>query len=248
MNRICRMVTLAIVLAILLCGGCRPFWCRSDLQPTPITTPVPTTVSRGLAYGVPCKPPCWEGLVPGVSTGDDLRRTLQDLRANGQIASFNCSARACIAYYLPGVFAGHVSILLEDEVVTLISGDINFDFRVQQLVDSIGEPQMAYSLYATKGCTCQGGGDNSGESREGPIELLYLERGASFGLRVPIRQAGCVCPQAKVTMFEYFPPMSLPEYLDFTARVYGEAFPYVLELQESNYVEWHGFGPGYSRK
>lgn len=51
--------------------------------PWPTSTPILTVVEPGLAYGQPCKPPCWRGLVPGQSTREDAEQAIQQLQASG---------------------------------------------------------------------------------------------------------------------------------------------------------------------
>jgi hypothetical protein len=54
------------------------------LSPDPTIAPAPTIVDPGLAYGVPCKPPCWYRLTPGTSTRQEASQAVEQLLASGQ--------------------------------------------------------------------------------------------------------------------------------------------------------------------
>lgn len=238
-----------MLLAITLVSGCgaQPKWFPPTPDPdsTP-RAPVPTVVDRGLAYGVPCKPPCWEGLVPGVSTESEVRQTLEHLSEIGQIPEYTCSPRMCGIVGVPGVPEGWMDIHLQEGVVSRIQGDVQFDFDVQRLFDLIGEPAWVGSNGWSNNCTCEK--QDTVEPHWALVSLVYPERGAEFTLKVRQSQGGCVCPEMQVTWFEYFAPVSsLEGYLDYLQKEYapGNTTPSGLWFQEGTYVEWHGFGPGY---
>ena len=52
----------------------------TDGPPATTCTPVPTVVELGSAYGIPCKPPCWQGLIPGESTSQEVERGMERMR------------------------------------------------------------------------------------------------------------------------------------------------------------------------
>ncbi len=77
---------------------------------------------------------------------------------------------------------------------------------------------------------------------EFPIYLLYPDKGASFMLLPPVWQTGCVCPHARVSSFDYFPPMTMREFVDYMVSRNVAVFKGV---QETDLKKWRGFGPGY---
>ena len=212
----------------------------SPMPTFPPYTPEPTIVNRGLAEGFPCKPPCWEGLTPGISTEQDVRQTLQQLQDNGQIPGFNCSQRACQS--------STVMIFWDGGIVTSISGGVEFDFTAQQLIDLIGPPVAVYSV-AGSGCDMclpyTEGATHTVSLGDVPAYFFYPRLGAWFGLYVAGAEAGCMCPAMQVVGFEYLPPMTLEQLLDY---MIGSTVPALRGVEESDLVEWYGFGPGYGQE
>lgn len=236
--------SLAVAAAILLLSACQSgpgatLAGRTPRTPQQINTPPPTVINRGLAYGEPCAPPCWEGLRPGISTRNDVQQTLEQLQDRGVIPAYSCSRGGCTVTGVPGTFEGYVVVsVIEDGLVSSISGDVGFDFTAQELFDLIGEPTFAYAVTGA-GCTsCE----PVGGVFDIPIHLLYPQLGAWFLLLIGDARAGCVCPDARVIAFEYFPPMTVEEAIDYLANVrYQERV-----TQESDLIRWHGFGSGYA--
>ncbi len=186
MGRPRKVVMGVLAVGILLLGAC------GQESPTVDQTPF---VNRGLAYGEPCKPPCWEGLIPGTSTEKEVTETLARLQADGQIAWFRCTANKCVTEGVPGASAGSVDLGFQDRVLRSTSGRVYFDFSAQQLIDLIGEPTAVFQ--PTKADTSTEGhreayttcGAKLGQFTI-PTELLYPERGACFTLLVDIYSAG----------------------------------------------------------
>ena len=227
-----------VVAAITLLSACGesslPRWPTSSPR-----TPVPTLVNRGLAYGVPCKPPCWEGLLPGVSTEDEVQQTLQHLQENGEISAFRCEEGGCMVGGVPGTGDGWVSIWIEDGMAQSIQGDVAFDLSAQQVVNLIGEPRAAYVVGGGRCSTCQA----TGGQFDIPIHIFYPDLGAWFLLLTGSMQAGCICPDARVIAFEYFRPMPITETLDYLV---SHGATGLQDVPAEDLVKWHGFGSGYS--
>ena len=242
MDRRNHIIALAVTLAVGAIVACRPSPSPSPLFST--STPEPTVVDRGLAFGTPCKPPCWEELVPGVSKEDDVWHALRRLQhGSGQYPAFDCSWRGCSFAYVPYGYESSVFLDIEDKTLRHISGGVNFSFDAQQLIDLLGEPTATLPVVDPgKNCTCENDGKGPGKQMEVPVYLLYPDKGASFMLLPPVWQAGCICPHARVSRFDYFPPMSMREFLDYMVSRYMAAFNGV---QEADLKKWHGFGPGY---
>jgi hypothetical protein len=94
-----QIASVALFVLISVCGGC------SSVQPTAATvqptcmphgcytpgswTPVPTVVDRGLSYGDPCDPPCWERITPGVSSADSVVGIFDKLTGEGRLESYS---------------------------------------------------------------------------------------------------------------------------------------------------------------
>ncbi len=216
----------------------------SSTLSVPTITPVPTVIDRGLAYGEPCKPPCWEGLLPGISTREDVSKTMGNLQQHGEISSFDCGQVGCtVSRSLDSAGGGTVIIKIENDVVEQIWGfRIGFSFTAEQLINLMGEPTAVYSAYSNQDCTCDYTDPNP--MTHTSVHFLYPEQGAWFYSHPPLSQSGCICRNAKIIRFRYFAPMSVSDTLDFLGSQEC-CVPDLGEIRETDLVEWHGFGSGY---
>ncbi len=229
------------VLSVLAVGLLLLSACKQEFPMRRQSVPI----NRGLASGNPCKPPCWEGLVPGTSTEEEVQKTLARLQAEGQIVEFLCNAEGCRVTGAPGVSAGDVSIDLQDGMLIAVWGAVEFDFTAEQLVDLMGEPAMVFqwtAAYTPVGAipSC----DERGGQRDIVTHLFYPEHGAWFQVLVDGGDLGCVTRNAPVTSFQYFTPMSTSEAFQYLRREIVS----LSYVDESDLVPWHGFGWGYGGK
>lgn len=116
--------------------------------PWPTSTPIATVVEPGLAYGDPCRPPCWRGLIPGRSSGQDAKQAIDQLRASGW------------ATYIGGdpgelyhIEPGSMIITIKDNSVERILGQVTFYYPVETMIEQFGEPE---GLYIVRGSVPQG--------------------------------------------------------------------------------------------
>ena len=207
----------------------------------PTSTPAPTVVEPGLAYGIPCKPPCWQWLIPGISTRQEAAQVMEQLRASGQASDINEGSTWFIVYPLPSSGRGAVFGHFEDNILQRISGSVEFYYPVGTLVEQFGGPEGIYlGSSATVCSSCE-----EWEPPEPPTapvmsvptQLLYPNQGLWFLMLVPLSGLGCICPEMKVTSFRYYAPTSMQEAL--------AEFAEFDEVTEEDLVEWHGFGGGY---
>lgn len=208
-------------------------------------TPIPTVVEPGLAYGIPCKPPCWRGLIPGKSTGEEVAQAIEQLRAEGW--ADRITGNATVGYSVsPSPFTsdGTIHVFIEDNVVTGIHGSsmLSFYYSVGDLVELLGDPELLYLV--AKGSTCCRSCEQwspPSDSRNVPVHILYPSKGLWFLMLVPLDNGlGCICPEMQVTTFIYHAPYTIKEILE------GE-HPLVVETAlkyatEQDIIEWHGFG------
>jgi len=207
----------------------------------------PVYVDRGLAQGMPCQPPCWEGLTPGISTEAEVRQTLERLQKSGQIPPFYATSSL---YRIGEDWRGGIQIWIEDGRLALIDGAVGFDLDAQQLIDRMSVPQAVVpaQLGVTTTCACEahhvsvtpshwyGYDPNSGSS------LYYPEKGMVFTIAIPPQDEGCICPYMKVTGFIYTPPMTTAQG---QWQYWVNFYLYSATIHESDLVPWHGFGSGY---
>ena len=208
----------------------------------------PVYIDRGLAQGVPCQPPCWEGLVPGVATDEQVRRTLQRLQQSGQIPPYDeASGPRRTMYRVGESWEGSIQIWTEDGELALIEGKVGFDLNLEQLIDRIGVPQAAIPAQLGVETTCACAVQHTGVTPDhwyanATSILFYPEKGMGFTIAIPPEDVGCICPYMKVIGFDYTPPMpSAQEQWQYCLSFYLGS----MTIQESDLTPWHGFGPGY---
>lgn len=211
----------AMVVVTMMMAACGPY------RPSQTTyTPRPTIVDRGLAFGFPCRPPCWEGLTPGISTADETRQTLERLRESGLISSYACGEGGCTA--------ATVYIFFKNGIIEEIYGNVAFYFDLQQLIRLMGAPTCvwAHRPYNVPTCNCEAahattpspGGLHDPDLY---ISFYYPEKGAMFSAEALPQEPGCICPYMRIVSFSYAPPSNgeIPE----------------------GFVPWPGFGPVYGK-
>ncbi|MEJ5312463.1 MAG: hypothetical protein WHX52_22080 [Anaerolineae bacterium] len=214
------------------------------LFPSPQYTPLPTVVEPGLASGIPCKPPCWQGVTPGDSASD-VELAMQRLRASGWAYEVKGGHRGYSIYPLPTI-SGSIHIQMENDIATRVYGNLLFDYDVGALVELLGsEPEWVYVVNKGGRCvSCKDWppGPYSDEIYTSPVHLLYPNQGLWFFAGTPWN--GCICPEMRITSFCYYIPMSIEEALD-EDRLVNLCPVSTRSLTKEDLTEWHGFGGGY---
>ena len=202
---------------ILITSGCELATTRRatrTVQPTR-TLPLPTVIDRGLLYGEPCDPPCWEGITPGHSSEEDVVRVLEQLKTEGRIERYT---KMSDTDYLVTWSFFDMHIALEGKFVDYMWINYNhllgFDYRVKQLIKRLGEPE-AYLLpfnLERNNCLCE----NWDDSRVYAIPstggyLLYPSQGVTVFIEIPHHYEGCVCPEMKTSTFYVSTQPTLPQ-------------------------------------
>jgi hypothetical protein len=220
---------------------------RKPSEPT--RTPVPTVVDTGLAYGMPCKPPCWQGLTPGESTRQEASQVLNGLVERGQVihvtegdSYFIVYSEASVPYRVPAV-----SGLLEEDTVVRVLGAVEFYYPVETLVESFGAPEGVTPISGGSSCS-------SCEELEPPeypqwgtrhnriVGFLYPTQGLCFIVLADSR--GCICPWMPATIFCYYAPMTIEDAFAGN-RLDDLCITPPGDFAQEDLVEWHGFGGGY---
>ncbi len=230
---------IAVVIAVMLLAACKPV--DTTYQP------VPTVVEPGLAYGEPCKPPCWRGLTPGQSTRADVAKAIEQLRASGWAQSIERGHLGFFVRPSPFTNQGTVGLYVENDVVARIHGNLLFDYSLGELVRQLGEPENLYLVYRggqPRKASCEEH-DFKDAIHSGAVVILYPSQGMVFLTSVPYEALGLVCPEMEILTFCYYPPLPISEALkeDYLSNLCGLG---ALEgATEKDLVKWHGFGSGY---
>ena len=242
-----RMVRFGVCLLVFV-TSCTSVHIISPIQEGRASTPVPTVVEPGLAYGEPCKPPCWQGMLPGKTTKQEAAQAIEQIRSSGWASYVEEGPKGYYIQPLPTTPSGSVSIGLESDVINKISGQVTFYYPTGTMVKQFGEPEALYTI--------QGGVTEDSCARwkppdpptapvmSEPIYVLYPNQGLAFLALAPLDGSGLICPEMKVTAFCYYAPLSMQEALkdDYLATLCG-IVPKSSEPVDP--VKWHGFGSGY---
>lgn len=235
-----KVFRVALALAIVLLFGTT---CTSN---TVTPTPIPTVVEPGLAYANSCKPPCWQGLVPGQSTGKEAEKSMEQLRASGWASHIDGDPSG--GYDIrpsPYTHMGSIQMTISNDTVRRIYGTIRFDYSVGKLTEQFGDPEWLYVVNGVGKAqrSCADWQAPNIPVPSAPVHVLYPQQGLWFLILVPENGLGLICPEMKVTAFAYYPPRSIGEVLtdkDLTTLIVA-----LSGVKEQDLTKWHGFGGGY---
>lgn len=215
---------------------------------SPTYTPVPTVVEPGLAYGDPCKPPCWWGLIPGQASRQEAAQAIERLRASGWASYISEGPGGYSIQPLPSAPDGSVLVSFYKEILKMVNGTILFYYPIGTVIEQFGEPE---GLSVVKGNISKGSCDEW-EPPDPPtapvmsyaVPILYPRQGLAFLVLVPSSGLGLICPEMKVSAFCYYAPLPMREALNNDHL--GNLCTIVPKgITEQDLVKWHGFGPGY---
>jgi hypothetical protein len=209
-----------------------------------VPTPVPSIVEPGLVYGEPCRPPCWRGMIPGQTTRQEAEHAIEHLRSSGwanRIDGGGSGGYVIMPSTSP--YVGTILVAFENEVVNRISGEISFDYSVEQMLEQFGEPEWLYVVTGSpqKRTCVEWQPVAKGSLPSSPVHMYYPQQGLWFQVLVPENGLGLICPEMLATGFVYYSPRSISEALNDEDVVTTTAGEQDLE-------KWHGFGGGYGVK
>ncbi len=212
------------------------------------STPKPTIVDSGLAYGIPCKPPCWQNLIPGKTTREEAAQLLEELRASGgagHVLDIDESGAGLFVVFSESE-EDLVSVRCNDDVVKSILGNVRFDYTISELVDAFGPPGKVSRdlphLDLGHCSACPESGSITQLYYDVYETVVYPEQGLSFLIAVPTDLNGCLCPEMQVYSFCYYIPQSTENGFNN-----GEGVCYAATWADArtDWIKWHGFGSGY---
>jgi hypothetical protein len=137
-------------------------------------------------------------------------------------------------------YVGTIGIRLENEVVNRISGQVAFDYSVEQMLEQFGEPEWLYVVTGspqTRTCS-EWQPVAKGSLPSSPVDVYYPEQGLWFEMLVPENGFGLICPEMQITGFVYYSPRSISAALN-------DEDVAITTANEQDLEKWHGFGGGY---
>lgn len=253
-----KTIVSVMVLVMLLTTSCTgggtqtPTPRPATITPESTNTPIPTVVEPGLAYGIPCQPPCWRNLIPGDSTCQEVEQAMKQLQVSGWADHIDGSCVGRIFSISPSSTGqGTVDVIMDDSgdtVTTIKSPTLLSYYPVGTLIEQSGGPEGIYLVSSAAVCSsCEEWSPPDPPDApvmSVPVHLLYPSQGLWFLALIPLDGLGCICPEMKVVSFCYYAPVSMQEALkdNYLADL---CVGTLAGVTEDDLVEWHGFGSGY---
>lgn len=189
-------------------------------------------VVQGLLEGEPCGPPCFQGLVPGSSTEDDVRQFLRSGEyAVGPYAVIERSDKGVLVmkWDRRGLGGQRNEFQIQDDVLSLMGMYVDSDVTLEQVIKRHGAPdnlraglKMSGRVYTV-------------------VSLFYREVGMMLQLHL-YDDLPQVKPDTEVVRVWYFDPVPLEEAAAVFAAKSGQAAEdFELEWL-GHWHDWEGYG------
>jgi len=192
-----------------------------------------TLVANGLLTGEPCGPPCWQGLIPGESTEEEVDRFL---RTSGYVDAHTVSedgyeGGVAISWQRRGQAGAWNMFDLQDGVLQVMRMYCDSEVVLEQLIDRYGAPDKFEAGLVML---------------DGPVhtkvDLFYRGLGMMVELRLP-GDGPVLSPDTRVLKVQYFEPAALEEVLATIWLKKGVSLA-DLELRWlEDWHQWQGYGP-----
>jgi hypothetical protein len=139
-----KLVMFLISVGSILLNGCQ----KQPMNMIPTATPSPEYIDHSLLTGEPCSPPCWNGLIPGQSSEEEVRSIVESLsfidpesyrtmlsgwlgKQNATILSYDYKypqGRPCCSFWIA------------TDTLQFITIHPNYEITFGELVDILGPP------------------------------------------------------------------------------------------------------------
>jgi hypothetical protein len=189
-------------------------------------------VTQGLLTGEECAPPCFQGLVPGSSTEDEVRQFLRSGEyAVGPYAVIERSQQRVLVlkWDRRGLGGQKNEFQVQDGVLALMGMYVDSDVTLEQVVNRYGTPDSLRAGLKMSGRVYT------------VVSLFYQEAGMILQLHL-YDEVPQLRPSTEVVRVWYFDPVPLEEAVAVLAGKKGQA----LEDFESEWLgywhEWQGYG------
>ena len=105
---------------------------------------------RDWLAGIPCRPPCWEGITPGQTMASEAERILRQHFQVGKLNHFQFDTIPyCIVYWerwKNGYGGGNVTYHRDTSIVSLIGLSFPHDFTLAEVMQAYGQPSHVLAL------------------------------------------------------------------------------------------------------
>jgi hypothetical protein len=194
-------------------------------------------VDTSLLTSEPCEPPCWQGLVPGVSTEEEVNEFVRTselvdqttlfrgdiTRGTGEVVGVSVQwwSRADMAG-VPRQFGNSFSIkggVLQDMKIFL-----DYEVTLEELLSRYGEPHKWSTSWVSL------------HVPDVDVKLYYPNHGLTVWLRLPADDVW-LRPENKVRRVRYSRVVPLDQFLEL-----GPEIGYFYADEEESLREWQGYG------
>ena len=190
-------------------------------------------VDRSLLTGDPCEPPCWQGLVPGVSTVQEVEGVLagseyvkQDSVERERWGGFSTIWWESTASWASG--SGRNAAVMKGDMLQVLMICLDYELVLEDIVERYGTLEKLWVTWTSLGGV------------EVAVRLYYPHEGLIFALVLqPSNGYHELEPGSRVTVVRYFAPTSLEGLIRL-----GESIPFPpREYVETDLDDWSGYGP-----
>ncbi len=199
-------------------------------------------LDKSLLTDDPCAAPCWNNLVPGEATPDEVREALKSSPWVKK-GSVSCNSGKLAGVFIElcgwddrkeGRLGGNRALFAEGRLLR-IDIDLDYDLTFGEVVEKFGPPEGVYART---------------EVREGvvyDVSLDYFSQGVTFrrvsfapkrGEASPNEGWGMVAADFLVTEVNYYAPSTIDEIVQDVFFL----TPYQQELRLRYEQQWAGFG------
>jgi hypothetical protein len=115
-------------------------------------TPMPPDWQNRWLMGIPCRPPCWEGITPGTTLPDEAVMLLKQNPLFSNVQQNESGAHGEIIWNLrDGTRGGQLwyNIVGAQEIVYLIDPNLTVDFSLKDILAQYGEPSHVIAAAET---------------------------------------------------------------------------------------------------
>lgn len=187
-------------------------------------------VDTSLLTGEPCEPPCWQGLVPGVSTEDQIMKYVQDSDYVGNQYR-DTHGRETIIWWQSSLRgreqATSNAFGIREGMLTGMVIYLDYELALDQLLTRYGPPEKLWAQW------------RAGGSAVALVNLYYPTEGFIPQLELePADGYHELRAEDRVTCVWYFPPTTLEELPNLGASI---PFP-PREYMDTDLLDWEGYG------
>jgi hypothetical protein len=197
----------------------------------------PPALDTSLLTGEPCEPPCWQGLVPGVSTLGEVDHVLSTSPyvAPGSVYRDSYGDILSVLWRPRWQSPADNRFVVRGELLQDIQMYVEPDVTIGQVVDRWGPPDRF-----------QAGRSMHPEPVYVAVDLFYRELGMMVQLELSANDPE-LTREAEIARVHYFEPAPLDEVLAGLVwgkgAVLGEEQVQALEHWLEGWQDWEGYGP-----